>query len=194
MPNASALLLNSSASAFDLAQDIRKQSGIDTTLHREVNFQSDKDAFDYIEKMIESIILAFTAIEAFANEAIPIDYVHARHLKSSIVLEGSSKETIERHLSLDEKLANVLPQIFGCTSPKGGRSWSGYVALKGVRDRIIHMKTEDRRSSGPEVNTVWKAIIITSAPHIAAKSIIDYFVYQIKERPLWHQNFPYSAP
>lgn len=194
LPNASALLLNSSALAFIAARKIRDRSGIDKTLHHEVNFPSDEDAFDYVEKMIESIVLAFTALEAFVNETIPSDYFYARHHRSDVVLEAASKQTIERHTSLDEKLTNVLPEILSCTSPKGGRCWHGYKQLKNARDRIIHMKTEDRRSSGSEVDTVWKAIILAPAPHIAAKTVIDHFVSTMKEKPNWHQHFPYSTP
>lgn len=191
LPNASALLLNSSALAFVSAREIRGLSGIDKTLHKEVNFPTDKDAFDYIEKMIESIVLAFTAIEAFANEAIPADYFYARHGKSEIILEAANKKTIERFTSLDEKLTEVLPEFLCCPSPKGRRCWQGYKQLKNIRDRIIHMKTEDRRSSGPEIDTVWKAIILTPEPHLSAKKIIEYFINSMQEKPHWHHNFPY---
>lgn len=194
LPNASALLLNSSALAFISARNIRDRSGIDRTLHTEVNFPSDEEAFDYIEKMIESIVLAFTALEAFVNETIPSDYFYARHHRSDIVLQAASKQTIERHTTLDEKLTNVLPEILSCTSPKGGRCWHGYKTLKNARNRIIHMKTEDRRSSGTEIDTVWKAIILAPAPHIAAKAVIDHFVSTMKEKPNWHQQFPYFTP
>lgn len=194
LPNASALLLNSAAAAFVAARKIRDQSGIDKTLHSEVNFSSDEDAFDYIERMIESILMAFTALEAFANEAIPADYFYACHHRSEVVLEASSKQTIERHTSLDEKLTNVLPEVLKCSSPKGGRCWHGYTKLKRARDRIVHMKTEDRRSSGSEIDTVWKAIVLAPAPHIAAKAVIDYFVKNMEEKPYWHSKFPYSTP
>jgi hypothetical protein len=194
LPNASALLLNSSALAFISARKIRERSGIDKTLHTEVNFPSDAEAFDYIEKMIESVVLAFTALEAFVNEVIPSDYLYARHNRSDVILEVASKKTIERHTTLDEKLTIVLPEILSCTSPKGGRCWHGYKTLKNARDRIIHMKTEDRRSSGAEIDTVWKAIVLAPAPHIAAKAVIDHFVSTMKAKPHWHQHFPYSTP
>ncbi len=47
---------------------------MDKSLQADVYFPSDKEAFDYIERMIEAIILAFTALEAFVNEAIPDDF------------------------------------------------------------------------------------------------------------------------
>ncbi|MBP3997848.1 hypothetical protein [Pseudomonas koreensis] len=193
LPNATALLLNSSTLAFVEARKIRERSGIDKTLHAEVSFPSDAEAFDYLESMIKSVILAFTALEAFVNETIPVDFFYARYQRSEIVMEAASKETIERHTPLDEKLTKVLPEILQCPSPKGGRSWQGYRQLKNSRDRIIHMKTDDRRSSGAEIDTVWKAIVVAPAPHLAAKAVIDHFIGYMQEKPNWHKSFPYAT-
>ncbi|WP_460102290.1 hypothetical protein [Pseudomonas sp. H1_D04] len=193
LPNASALLLNSAAIAFIAARGIRERSGIDKTHNREVSFSTDGEAFDFIERMIESIVLAFTAVEAFVNEAIPEDYIYAHHNRSDIVLEASSKATVERHTPLDVKLTAVLPEVLNCSSPKGTRCWQGYRHLKSTRDRIVHMKTLDRRSSGPEVEGVWKAILLSPAPHLAAKAVIDHFVSHMKDKPAWHKNFPYNT-
>lgn len=189
IPNATATMLNAAAIAYDNARRLRAGSDIDKTLKKEFSFHSEKDALDYIERMIEAIVLAFSAIEAFANESIPADFVYARHKRSEILLEAANKETIERHSSIDEKLTSVLPEVFGCASPKGMRCWQDYKQLKDARDRIIHMKTEDRKSSGPDVDTVWKAIILTPAPHLAAKEIIDHFVKAMKSQPQWHSRF-----
>lgn len=193
LPNASALLLNSAATAFIAARGIRERSGIDKTHNREVSFGTDGEAFDFIERMIESIVLAFTAIEAFVNEAIPEEYIYAHHNRSDIVLEASNKATIERHISLDIKLTAVLPEVLHCSSPKGTRCWQGYKSLKTTRDRIVHMKTLDRRSSGPEVESVWKAILLSPAPHLAAKAVIDHFVSHMNDKPAWHKSFPYKT-
>lgn len=190
LPNASALLLNSAATAFIAAREIRDRSGIDKSHHIEVSFKSDADAFDFIERMIESIVLAFTALEAFVNEIIPEDYFYAHHNRSDVVLEASSKSTIERHIRIDEKLTAVLPDILKCSSPKGTRCWQGYRQLKATRDRIVHMKTLDRRSSGPEVESVWKAIILSPSPHLAAKDVIDHFAVHMQDKPAWYMNFP----
>lgn len=193
LPNATASMLNAATHAYDSARSLRISSEIDKTLKKDVSFHSEKDALDYIERMIEAIVLAFSAIEAFANESIPADFVYARNKSSEILLEAASKETIERHLSIDEKLTSVLPEILGCTSPKGTRCWQDYKQLKNARDRIIHMKTEDRKSSGPEVDTVWKAIVLTPAPHQAAKAMIDHFVKAMKNKPQWHSRFPHAT-
>nr|WP_131515330.1 hypothetical protein [Pseudomonas chengduensis] len=189
IPNATASMLNASARAFESAYSLRVSGGIDKSLKKDVSFNSETDAVDYIERMIESIVLAYSAIEAFANESIPTDYYYAKKKNSDLLLEASSKETIERHISTDEKLTNVLPEVFGCKSPKGTQCWQNYKKLKNSRDRIIHMKTEDRKSTGPEVDTIWKAIVLTPEPHLSAKAMIDHFVIHMKNHPQWHQRF-----
>lgn len=189
IPNATASMLNAAVIAYENARRLRLESNIDKTLKKDVSFRSETDALDYIERKIESIVLSFSAIEAFANESIPADFVYARHKSSEILLEAANKETIERHLSIDEKLTSVLPKVLSCKSPKGTHCWQGYKELKGARDRIIHMKTEDRKSSGPKADSVWKAIILSSPPHLAAKAVIDHFVAAMKTKPQWHSRF-----
>lgn len=190
IPNATASMLNASANAYEKARKLRTDSGIDKSLKNDVSFNSEQDALDYIERMIEAIVLAFSATEAFANESIPNDFVFARHKRSEVILEAANKQTIERKLSTDEKLTSVLPEVFNCQSPKGSHCWQGYKQLKSVRDRIIHMKTEDRKSSGPDLDTVWKAIVLSPAPHLAAKAIIDHFFKSMPSKPKWHERFP----
>lgn len=189
IPNATASMLNAATIAHENAQRVRIDSNIDKSLKKEVSFRSETDALDYIERKIEAIVLSFSAIEAFTNETIPADFVYASHKNGKLLLEAANKPAIERHLSTDDKLNLVLPEVLQCKSPKGTRCWEDYKHLKSARDRIIHMKTEDRKSSGPEIDTVWKAIVLSPAPHLAAKSIIDYFVAHINPRPQWHSRF-----
>jgi len=189
IPNATASMLNASVNAYEKARTLRMNSGIDKSLKDDVAFKSEQDALDYIERMIEAIVLAFSAIEAFANESIPNDFIFTRHKRSEVILEAANKQTIERDLSTDEKLSQVLPKVLDCQSPKSSQCWESYKQLKKVRDRIIHMKTEDRKSSGPDLDTVWKAIVLSPAPHEAAKNIDDYFVKKMPTKPKWHERF-----
>ncbi|WP_395400554.1 hypothetical protein ACHMW6_24070 [Pseudoduganella sp. UC29_106] len=124
---------------------------------------------------------------------MPDDFIYARHKNSEVVLEASNKGTIERYSSTDEKLTVILPEVLGCKSPKGTHCWQNYKQLKESRDRIIHMKTLDRKSSGPEIDTVWKAIVLTPAPHLAAKAMIDHFIKSMNIKPQWHSRFLESA-
>ena len=190
LPNATALFLSSAAKSFSAAKALRNESGFDKSLHSDVSFGADAMVFDYLEHLLSATVLAFTAVEAFVNEVIPEDYVYARQRRSRVILEVTAKADIERFVPLDEKLATVLPEVFKCPSPKGSRCWQQYQQLKDIRDRVVHMKSNDRKSSGPEVETVWKAIVLAPAPHRLAKPIIDYFVKVMPSKPGWHKNFP----
>lgn len=187
LPNATALCLNISKRSWEEARCIRKTSKIDSSIKKEVGFDSMSQAFDYIERVFESVILAFTALEAFVNEKIPDDF------KFEEIRKGKAnfldKTEIERRLSLDEKLSKVLPQAMGIGSPKGEKCWQGYKDLQQVRDRIIHMKKLDRRSSGPEIPTLWHEIFKIMAPHQQAKEIIDFLVAEIGQEPRWHSEY-----
>ncbi|RLL51172.1 hypothetical protein D8Y20_09920 [Mariprofundus sp. EBB-1] len=190
LPNATALCLNISKRSWAKAKELRKDAKIDSSLRSEVSFESHSDAFDYIERVMESVVMAFTALEAFANEIIPDDYEYHSHRKSEIILETMNKTQIERWLSLDEKLTSILPEILELKSPKGNQSWQGYQKLKKVRDRIIHMKKEDRRSSGPEIPTLWHELFKVGSPFVQAKDIIDYFIKAVEPSPRWHNEYP----
>ena len=191
IPNATALLLNAAARAFSEARAIRSRNNIDGTLIREVSMASDQDAFDYLERMIESIVLAFTALEAFINEYIPADFTHTRQGRDGLP-ETLDKTAIERFMSIDEKLSAVLPAVLSCASLKGSRIWNDYVQLRKVRDRVVHMKFADRRSSGTEVDTIWRAIFLTSAPHLTVKVVIDHFIKAMDSKPGWHAKYPFG--
>lgn len=189
LPNATALCLSSSMRAWKEAQVIRKKSNIDRSIKEQVTFNTRSESFDYVERVMESIVMAFTALEAFVNENIPDDYEYQTHRKSEIILEVMDKKAIERWLSLDEKLSNVLPEAKSVDSPKGSKCWQGYRELKTTRDRIIHMKKEDRRSSGPDIPTLWHKLFKVNSPHIQAKEVIDYFVKKTESQPRWHSEY-----
>lgn len=190
LPNATALCINSSKRSWEEAVKIRKSSKIDSSLKNEVVFRSTSDSFDYIERVMESIIMAFTALEAFVNENIPDGYEYHCHKKSEIILEIMDKKAIERWLSLDEKLSVILPLAKSIESPKGKKCWQGFKDLKDTRNRIVHMKKEDRRSSGPEIPTLWHKLLKSNAPYIQAKDMIGYFVKETGEKPRWYSEYP----
>jgi hypothetical protein len=188
LPNATALCLSISKRSWEEARCIRKVSKIDNSIKKEVEFDSMSQAFDYIERVFESVILAFTALEAFVNEKIPDDFKfeEVRKGKTNIL----DKAEIERRVTLDKKISEVLPQAMNIDSPKGKKCWQGYKDLQQVRDRIIHMKKLDRRSSGPEIPTLWHDMFKIMPPHKQAKEIIDFLVTEIGHEPRWHSEYP----
>lgn len=109
--------------------------------------------FDFFELFIAEVIFSFTAIEAFANESIPANFIYS--WKNAKEVKQLSRADVERSVQLDEKLKRVLPMAHNIKSPAGTRAWQGFKELKTIRDRVIHMKSVDRRASGPEQQTLW---------------------------------------
>jgi len=112
-----------------------------------------KLVFDFFEAFVAEVIFSFTAVEAFANESIPshFSYVWKKDGKA-ISLSGAE---IERSIAINEKLKRVLPLAHKITSPAGTQAWERYLELKAVRDRLVHLKSIDRKPSGPENQTIW---------------------------------------
>lgn len=129
VPNATASCLNISKKCWDESRILRKHSNIDSSLKKQVSFESDVHAIDYIELMMQSVVFAFTALEAFVNEQIPDDFIFEK--KSNKCTETYDKQGIERWLTIDEKLGDVLPVVLSIESPKGKhKSWSELQKLK----------------------------------------------------------------
>jgi hypothetical protein len=141
------------------------------------------------------VIFAYTALEAFANESIPDDYKFERMRGDKKCTELYSKDQIERHLSLDTKLDEVLPVIRSVVTPKGTKTWEMYIWLKNLRDRFIHLKSSDWRKSAPESadEYVWTDLLsdqVLQAPSIAL-GIIEH--YSLPDRPRWLKKIPFRA-
>jgi hypothetical protein len=102
-------------------------------------------------------VFSFTAIESFANEAIPEFFKYTIYCAGN--KETLDKPEIERRINLDEKLDKVLPAALSVGSPKGHKVWEKYRAVKRVRNRLIHLKSIDRKASGPENETIWGTLL-----------------------------------
>ena len=147
--------------------------------------------FDFFETSIAHIIFSFTAIEAFANKAIPPGFTYVRTRKGGT--ESFHGPELERQVNLDEKLATVLPRALSVSSPKQVKVWSRYVTLRRLRDRLIHLKSSDRKSSGPDIETIWGALLRDHDQPWCdyAHELIGHFGPAIDGRR-WHGLYPYS--
>ena len=190
VPNATALFLNISAQSWNTAQEIRRRNGIDSAIKRDIEFSSHSEAFNYLEQVIASVMMAFSGLEAFVNEMIPDKYRYETHRRSEIILDIMDKSQIERHLSISEKLGLVLPDALKTKSPKGRDFWGDFVKLRKIRDRINHMKTADRKSSGQDNPNLWHDLFQVSCPHRQALKMIDFFLKKTNARPQWRAACP----
>lgn len=81
----------------------------------------------------------------------------------------------------------ILTGIFSVKSPKGKGLWNQYINLKKIRDRIIHLKSNDTKSTNPEVKTIWTELLDTKSPNwaVESKKIIDHYYANKNNRPRW---------
>ncbi len=97
---------------------------------------------DYIEKVQISIVFGYTALEAFANLSIPDNY--ECEIRKDGKSKGFNKRSIERWLSLGEKLSNVLPSIYETNKIEDSKFWNDFLSLEKHRHEIIHQKSIER--------------------------------------------------
>jgi len=196
LPNTTALFLDFSHNLWSESEEALVKSKFtrrSKIKNQELFVSDDEEFFNLLEMRMGGIVFAYTAIESFANEQIPDGYIFKLERDDKKCTEIYNKEQIERNVSLEIKLNSVLPEILGAKSLKKSKLWDKYKNLKNLRDRIIHMKSIDKKSAGPEEKTIWKELLSLGHPHFAiiAKEIIQYYINE-KDMPRWLSKFPFK--
>jgi len=153
----------------------------------EIKNEDIKRLYNYLEHIQTSIIAIYTALESFANIAIPNDYTHTFKNNKGIV-ESYDKTAIERWLKTSEKIADLLPSILNSSSPKELPSWSNFKELESIRNDIIHQKTE-KTTPSRDINSRFIGKLLN--PNIfeiveAGFDLIKFFC----EKDIYHSFFP----
>ncbi|WP_131535514.1 hypothetical protein [Pedobacter nototheniae] len=153
-----------------------------------------KILFDFLELMLAQAIFSFTALECFANTSIPSNYVFRTKRADKKFIEEYDSEQIERNLTLDVKFDKILPNIFEVKSPSGTKLWEIYQQLKKLRDRLIHLKSNDMSKTGPEIKTIW-GDLIRNRNRDYAKLAYDLIGYYLKDKDgmRWFKMSPYNG-
>lgn len=187
LPNATALFLNLSKRHYDEALTVARGFSVAPTLQS----LDDEATFAYLENIMASVVFAYTALESFANDEITDDFTYSVDKTKST--EVYDKSQIERFLSLEVKLGDILPAVCGVPSPKGVKIWQDYLALESLRHSVIHMKKVDREHVGYSSQSVWSRLVREPVPHLlpVAKGMIDYFYNPRSAKPHWYENFPF---
>jgi hypothetical protein len=188
VPRATALFLNLSQRHYEEAREIAQEFSVAPTLQS----LDDEDAFAYLENIMASVVFAYTALESFANEEIPKDYIYTVD-KGGRCQEVYNKVQIEKFLTLADKLGKILPAVCGVRSPKGIKVWQDYLELESLRHSIIHMKEAERDSRLEPSKSVWGRLIKSPVPYWlpVAKRMIDHFYKPRKAKPHWYEKFPF---
>ncbi len=200
LPSAPGLFLNLAHKAFTAYRDVGVPALFDP--HPQGIWPDDhKPLLDFCEQYSAHVVFAFTALESFANEVIAhavtengYSYTTTRSTRQGkpgekVTYRG---EKIERNVSLNEKLVQVLPDALTVDSPKGLHIWRDYKNLKGWRDRIIHLKMVDRQARGPEVESIWGDMLRNAKKPFCdnAHKIMGHYGPKVTDRR-WHQKYPY---
>lgn len=149
-------------------------------------WEQEFELFHILEQKMGSIIFAYTSLESFSNERIPENYVYV-HKKTN---KKFDKTQIERFVSLDIKIGEILPQIMHVNNPKNTAIWESYLYLKKLRDSIIHCKTINKTN---RTDHIWQDLLNDKMlnPCLEAKNIIGHFLSSVPtdQQPLWFKDF-----
>jgi hypothetical protein len=187
LPSHAALCLNLSNQAFEKAKVICKEELFQSKPHGHTAEEGLPLLFDLFEQLFLNVIFAYTALEAFANESIPGNYVFSQLRQDKKCWERYDRTQIERNVSLDIKLSEVLPEITGIKFQKNGSLWNKYIKLKTIRDRIIHVKAADTGLCGAQEKNIWTDLLEQRKEDasLVAHKIIQHFP---------QKNDPSSSP
>lgn len=150
-PNNIALSLSISAKASNEAQDIYKKyidpykaiNSLQNKNRTEYLIKKSKIICDYLEKIQISIVFSYTALETFCNLSIPENYNY-KFKDNKGIIHSYDKDTIERWLSLQEKISNILTNIYNTNKIKTEKFWNYFIRLEECRNNIIHQKSIER--------------------------------------------------
>ena len=198
-PNVAAMLLEQAHVLWISASDI--SAAFSPTLDGQRQpAEGESGVFDIIQARIAAIMVACAGVEAFANQSIGLAYGNSQYQyvskTKSGLLESWSLDRIERHMSIDDKMGTVLPEIFKVESPKGHTEWHHFQQLKTLRDRLVHCKIRDILQKSPSDNTIWSPLtaIPFRDPSGDAYNLINYFCSRMPESPRWAAKYPRKQP
>ncbi|NEK81011.1 MAG: hypothetical protein G3W58_07205 [Pantoea ananatis] len=142
-PNEISLSMHIANGSLKNSQAIRKSIIQKIGKDKSKNFFEDDviEIYDYLEEVQKVIVFSYKAIEAMCNSAIPDDYQYKKSSNKNGVVEIYDKLGIERWVSTTEKVSKILPDIYGCASPKQKSFWGHFKKLEDLRNEIIHSKS-----------------------------------------------------
>ncbi|KJD38039.1 hypothetical protein QD46_21975 [Paenibacillus polymyxa] len=175
-PNNIAICLSKAMKETDLANSIFDSLIKSKIKNKEVKFNDSETVslFDYFEHLEVGIIFSYTAVEAFANVAIPEEFGYEIKNNKGIK-EIWDKAAIERWMKTTDKLRYILPNILQCSDPCNNKFWSDFKKLEDIRNKLIHQKTFEIKRRD---ESIYKSFFNESIFRIIKSGflVIDYFV------------------
>jgi hypothetical protein len=202
VPAHAALCLNVSHNAFKQMQQIPVERLFQKTSYGNAAEAGLSPLYTWFELMFVNIVFSFTALEAFSNQVTPDTFVFSKLRQDKKCEENYNKKQIERNLSLDVKLTEVLPKLTGTPFTKETKLWSEYSSLRAIRDRIIHVKSADIGIYDADNRSIWDELLdrrnIDSS--LVAHKVIKHFPIKndnhspvAEGRNRWVSMFPFDG-
>lgn len=129
----------------------RRQAILDTLVDRptpgEYKPADAGEVLDVLSALAVAVTFSFMAVESLANEII-------EGLPKGTTWPGRKDEELDpagmvRWLSITDKLQKVIPRLTDVKRlPRGQRMWQRFIALKDLRDDLIHAKNRDAHTPG----------------------------------------------
>lgn len=186
-PSAAALALGVAARAARTAAGLRNDLRFDTAVApggavQSLESTSTSRLFDYFDHCFVAVVFSIQALEAYCN------YKIAHAAKGDLTVQRRGQQVslspleVERELSIDEKLGEVLPGLLDVPTPKGRAEWEAYIHLRRLRDATVHIKSHHQwtGSSGdfehsPYAWFVQQPVLIVPLPAIR---LLRYFAIE----------------
>jgi hypothetical protein len=111
---------------------------------------------DCVFDLQTTVLCASLAVESLANHAIETLPAGTTITRRKTTYD---KGAMVRWLSLDEKYKKALPMVAGGRSIAGTRTWDRYLALKDLRDELVHIKERGLRTDADEPSAYDRLIL-----------------------------------
>lgn len=150
------------------------------------SLEKQKEYYDYFEIIIQAVIFAYTALEAFANICIPNGWEY--QTEANGIKTIYSKEAIERKFPLREKFKKIIRSILNTPDPSRENWWMSFTELENLRNEIIH--TKQSKSEERYAKLLSQSIFDIVQNH---KSIIQFYgEYISKYKTELLEEYPYE--
>lgn len=146
--------------------------------------------YDFFEQCMLSAVFSFQSLEAFCNQVILRELKDAMEVKRRDNLVSLAPIELERQLSTNEKLAQIIPKIRRVPTPKGKAVWEPFKRLQEARDATVHLKASDQYST--DRDSLFFQFLSHKAAEFpkAAADMIRYFHPGKDAWPRWLHRLP----
>lgn len=141
--------------------------------------------YDYLEAAMVASSFSYMAVEAFANNEILSKASGPIEAKVKGRRDTFALEDIEKKLSTEDKICQVLPKLFSVSTPKGKKVWDGFKKLQKSRDAAVHIKYRESIQIN-DLETLYSALFFSDLLNYPrfALDVIRWF-YSDTEPLIW---------